>query len=129
MPKQNRKFGNWGESLAEDFLRKRNYEILERNFQKQCGEIDIIAKRENILHFVEVKTRTISSVEKFGLPEEAVSRIKQQKIIQTAFSYLYANNYPGNTDWQIDVISIIRSNEKGTVQIRLINNAFDGSQF
>jgi len=47
MPERNKKFGDWGERLAEDFLVKRGYEILERNFRKRCGEIDIICRKED----------------------------------------------------------------------------------
>ncbi len=125
MPKRNRKFGNWGEKLAEEFLLKRNYEILTKNFHKQYGEIDIIAKKEERLHFVEVKTRTVQSIERFGLPEEAVNKIKQKKIIKTALAYLAENDCDRNIDWQIDVVSIIYYGDERRVKISFIKNAFD----
>lgn len=125
MPEQKRKFGNWGERLAKNFLQKRNYEIIEINYQKKCGEIDIIACKEGCLHFIEVKTRTDCSVKKFGLPEDAVNKTKQKKIIQTAYTYLSENNNSGNINWQIDVISIVYSDERKKAKIRLIDNAFD----
>lgn len=123
MPKRNKKFGDWGERLAEDFLVKRGYSVLERNFRKQCGEIDIICRREDNLHFVEVKTRTLASTQRFGLPQEAVTKTKQKKIIQTAMTFLAEKGYGGNINWQIDVVSITYSEKDHQAKINLIENA------
>lgn len=124
MPKQNRKFGDWGERLAQDFLQKRGYEILDRNFQRRCGEIDIVACKDDVLHFIEVKTRTLASIEKFGHPQEAVTGPKQRKIIQTAFEYITEKDCGQNKKWQIDVISIIYSKTDQKAKISFIANAF-----
>ncbi|MDD3190446.1 MAG: YraN family protein [Candidatus Pacebacteria bacterium] len=125
MPSSKRNFGDWGEDLARKFLEKNDFEILKNNFQKRFGEIDIIAEKKGSLHFIEVKTRTESSVKKFGLPEEAVTEKKQQKIIATAETYLAENDYPSDTDWQIDIISIITDNSGNWAKINHILNAFD----
>lgn len=127
MPKQNRKFGDWGEKLAEDFLRRHKYEILDRNFQKRCGEIDLICWKDDVLHFVEVKTRTEASTQRFGLPEEAVTKKKQQRIIQTAFTYLSEKNYGGKINWQIDVVSIVYYKKDQKAKIKFIKSAFGES--
>lgn len=127
MPKRNRKFGDWGERLAEDFLRRHGYEILDKNYQKRCGEIDLICQKDDILHFVEVKTRTIASTQVFGPPEEAVTRAKQRKIIQTAFTFLAEKDYERNKNWQIDVISIIYYKTDRKASINFIQNAFGES--
>lgn len=118
MPKLNRQFGDWGEELAARFLRKRHYEILERNYQKRCGEIDIVARKEGALHFVEVKTRSESGIRRFGQPEEAVGRTKQRKLLTTAHEYLFEHAMPENISWQIDVISIIYSPQGTKATIR-----------
>lgn len=127
MPKQNRKFGDWGEKLAEDFLLRKEYEILDRNFQKRCGEIDLICRKDDVLHFVEVKTRTEASTQRFGLPEEAVTKKKQQRIIQTAFTYLSEKNYGGKINWQIDVVSIVYYKKDQKAKIKFIKSAFGES--
>jgi len=127
MPKRNRKFGDWGERLAEDFLRRHGYEILDKNYQKRCGEIDLICQKDDTLHFVEVKTRTIASTQVFGPPEEAVTRAKQRKIIQTAFTFLAEKDYGRNKNWQIDVISIIYYKTDRKASINFIQNAFGES--
>jgi putative endonuclease len=128
MPRQNRKFGDWGEKIAEEFLRKRDYEIVDKNYQKYCGEIDIVARKDGTLHFVEVKTRTIESIQRFGLPEEAVNKPKMKKIVHTALTYLSEKNCGGNINWQIDVISIAYSSRERKAKIMLIANAFDENQ-
>ena len=127
MPKKNRQFGDWGEKLAENFLRAKGYEILEKNFQKRCGEIDLICRKDDTLHFVEVKTRTEASIRKFGSPEEAVTKTKQQKIIQTALTFLAEKNHAGNINWQTDVISVVYCGKDKKARINFIENAFGES--
>lgn len=125
MPRTKKDFGDWGESQAVRFLTQRNYEILDRNYHKQNGEIDIIASLKDKIHFIEVKTRKISGIEKYGDPEAAVNFFKKKKLIQTAYLYLNQKEFPGDTDWQIDVISIIYLPEEKKVHIKHIQNAFD----
>ena len=74
-----------GETLVAKHLEKNGYKIIAKNYTNSIGEIDIIAKQNNTLVFVEVKTR--SSV-KFGAPQEAVTPAKQNKIRNVALAYL-----------------------------------------
>ena len=97
-----REKGNRGEDTAVQFLIKNNYIILDRNFYSRFGEIDIIAKKENVLHFVEVK-----SGDNFQ-PIYNVSKSKLQKIIKTL--NLYLKKYKLNNYYQIDVITIHKNN-------------------
>ncbi len=127
MPSRKRKFGDWGEKLAEEFLRKRGYDIVERNYQKKCGEIDIIARKDHAMHFLEVKTRTLGSIQRYGLPEEAIGKFKQRRIVCTALLYLAEKGYGGNIAWHIDVISIIYYSQEKKTRIKFIANAFDAS--
>ena len=78
--------GNQGEDYAAEYLRKNRYKILERNYRKRGGEIDIIAEKKGLIVFVEVKTRHSTTLSQ---PFEAVDLRKQDKIIQTAIMYLY----------------------------------------
>ena len=96
------KLGVWGEALAADYLIQQGYCILERNARTPYGEIDIVAQQENMLVFVEVKTRRSRE---FGLPEQAVTPQKQKHIIASAQYYL-AETQNKDIDWRIDVISI-----------------------
>lgn len=127
MTKSTRQFGNWGEHLAEKYLEERGFEILDRNFRKPCGEIDLICKKGEALHFIEVKTRNRASVEKFGLPQDAVTKLKQRKLIETAFAYLAESGNAERIAWQMDVVSIIYDRERGKARIGFIENAFGES--
>ena len=95
--------GNSGEDKACEYLVNKGYKILRRNFKTKIGEIDIIAKIDNITVFVEVKCRQSAM---FGLPREAVTPFKQRKIRQVATQYL--KNHDGiYTSCRFDVIDIL----------------------
>ncbi|OGM15132.1 hypothetical protein A2V56_00525 [Candidatus Woesebacteria bacterium RBG_19FT_COMBO_42_9] len=85
-----RYFGDKGEKFAKKFLYERGYKILTTKFRCRFGEIDIVALKDGVLVFIEVKTRWS---EKFGKPEEAVTPWKLQRIKRTAeyFSLLNSN--------------------------------------
>lgn len=96
--------GIGGEDLAVEYLIKKKYKILSRNFKTKIGEIDIIAKDKNVIVFVEVKTRTNDV---FGLPREAVTSAKQSKIRMVATQYLKIHGGL-NQACRFDVIDILR---------------------
>ena len=125
MPTEKRKFGDFGEKIACYFLENKGYLILETNYQKRIGEIDIIAKLNDMLHFIEIKTRTNFSNNKFGAPQESVNYHKQKRLIKTALFYLLENKYSDNANWQIDVIAITIDKNKNTAKINHIKNAVD----
>lgn len=100
----NRSLGKWGEQVAADFLLANGYSIVARNWKSPYGEVDLIASRMDTLIFVEVNTRTGKN---FGFPEEAVTPLKQEHLINCAQTYLDEINACPALDWQIDVIAII----------------------
>ena len=93
--------GQCGEDAAVEFLKKKKYKIIERNYKNRIGEIDIIAKTKTDLVFIEVKTR---SSDKFGTPAEAVTYYKKQKIVNTAKYYLLKN--PTELNISFDVVEV-----------------------
>ncbi len=96
--------GRWGERQAEEFLIRQGYCLLERNARTTYGELDLVMQREDVVVFVEVKTRTSGS---FALPEDAVNHRKQQHLLQSAEAYMQAHpDLPSN--WRIDVVAITR---------------------
>jgi putative endonuclease len=99
---EGQKLGRYGEMLACEFLARRGYKIIDKNFRTRGGEIDIIAREGAVLIFVEVKTRTNN---KFGEPEEAIDFYKQNKLAKTAEYYLAYRDAP-ETDYRIDSIAI-----------------------
>lgn len=113
-----KRLGKIGEDLACQYLKNHNFLIVERNFQKRYGELDIIALKDNILVFVEVKTRI---GRKFGLPEEAVTTRKLSEIKQTA--YYFKLLHPELPDaMQIDVIAIELEVDETIKEFRHIEN-------
>jgi putative endonuclease len=94
-------FGKLGEQLAEDFLINKGYTILHRNWRYSHFEIDIVALKNDLPHFVEVKTR---SSKQFGEPEESVNKKKIRSLLQAADEFLFRN--PQYKNFQLDILSI-----------------------
>jgi len=121
-----KQLGNLGEKIAGDYLDKKGYKILDKNFKfeipgsPQKGEIDIIAKKDDIINFVEVKTLTS---DKIILPEDKVDFQKQRKLIKTAESWLMKKKIPLNKKWQIDVIAITINPNSNQAKLRHFKNA------
>lgn len=99
--------GKSGEDLAVDFLTKNGFKILQRNFRySRYSEIDIIAKKNKIIYFVEVKFRTSNA---FGTPFEAITKSKLEKIKKGVNYYLATSNETFES-YRISAISILNSN-------------------
>ena len=92
-----------GEQQAKKYLIKQGYKVLETNYKTVLGEIDIVAKKDDVIVFVEVKTRSNT---KFGLPRESVTPYKQNKIRTVATYYLKVKNML-NFNVRFDVIDIL----------------------
>ena len=114
-----KKLGNRGEKIAARFLRKQSYQIIEKNYHSRLGEIDIVAKEDESIVFVEVKTRCSTD---FGLPEEALSYDKRRRLSKLALGYL-AHRRIKDTNCRFDVVSILMDNNRAN-NIKLIKNAF-----
>jgi len=99
------KLGEQGEQIAVDYLTKKKFKILARNYETSYGEIDIIASWKKQIHFIEVKTRRSTN---FGSPEEAVTVQKQQKIRNVAQVFLGEDRAKRLSKYEIflDVIAI-----------------------
>lgn len=112
--------GKAGELESARYLRKNGYEILSANYRCRLGEIDIIAKKEKYICFVEVKTRDINF--KYS-PADAVNPAKRKKIILTAKLFLSQNE--SELQPRFDIAEVITENDK-IREINYIKNAFDG---
>jgi putative endonuclease len=122
MVNERKKLGNRGEKIAAKFLRKQGYRIIEKNYNSRLGEIDIVAKEDESIAFVEVKTRRSTD---FGLPEEALSYDKRRRLSKLALGYL-AHRRIKDTNCRFDVVSILMDTNKvrKVNHIKLIKNAF-----
>jgi putative endonuclease len=114
--------GILGEKIARDFLAARGYRILETNYRCPHGEVDIIARHQDYLVFIEVRAKR--SLE-FGSPEESITPAKKQKMIATAWHYQQATTNPSPL-WRIDIVAV-EMNQKGKpLRVELIENAITG---
>ncbi len=101
--------GKIGEDLAVAMLYAEGYRILERNFRSKTGEIDIICEKDEVIFFVEVKTRTCDV---FGEPDEAVDHVKQKRMKKTAEYYLMVQKIDAEIMFKIIEI-MIRETDDG----------------
>lgn len=99
--------GKLGEKIAEDYLKKRGYKIIDRNFKTKYGEIDLVCLRGNKLIIIEVRTKI---GENFGSPEDSLNKNKLRKI------WLNARNYSAGKKWRgdvnIDAVCIVLNSDK-----------------
>ena len=132
-----KELGVLGEKVAIEYLKKRGYKILDKNYSPkfvsgpQRGEIDIIAKKENVISFIEVKTLRLAQGKPLvngGLssaisPEEKVDYWKQRKILKMAESWLIEKKVLLDSPWQIDVVSIKIDSDSKKAKIQYFQNA------
>lgn len=111
-------FGNYGESLACEYLKKQGYEILERNYRIRGGEIDIVAMDGEYLVFVEVKTRWSHE---YGLPSESMTPWKIKALLKTAAFYLVKIKW-GDNPYRLDFVSVDFADDKDNPKIELVKN-------
>ena len=119
MTKERQMLGQSGEEVAFEFLRKKGYRILEKNYKTLLGEIDIIARDKEQLVFVEVKSLSDTS---YILPQEMVNKRKQEQIVRVALSYLKAKGLK-SADCRFDCVAVVFSFGKEP-EIELIKGAF-----
>ncbi len=110
-----RKIGEQVETLVCSYLKSQGYIILEKNFKSHFGEIDIIARENEYIVFMEVKYRKNVAC---GYPLEAVNYDKQQKIIKTSLYYIQQNHISLNASYRYDVVSVLNN------KVSVLKNAF-----
>jgi putative endonuclease len=117
-----RETGMLGEKIAGDFLAKNGYQIIETNYRCPEGEIDIVAKQQDTLVFVEVRTKR-SRI--FGSPEESITPVKKEKLRVLAERYGQEHENLPET-WRIDVVAIQMEKDGRVKRIEIIENAVEG---
>jgi len=122
MGSENIKKGKKGEALAEKFLKKKGYRIIEKNFRTRFGEIDLIALDHGTLVFVEVKARGGTG---FGSPMAAVGARKQSHLTMAANIYMEEKGLE-DIAMRFDVVGIVGEGKKAAVE--LVKNAFDAAE-
>ncbi|MEO0231718.1 MAG: YraN family protein [candidate division WOR-3 bacterium] len=110
--------GKFFQQIAEEYLKRKKYKIIDRNFLWKKGEIDIIAERDNKIIFIEVRGKESEDIKGY----ETVNLEKQKRIIETAKFYLESKNLYGKKDVRFDVISINLKDEE--IELEHFENAF-----
>ncbi|WP_332024158.1 YraN family protein [Kaistella sp.] len=111
-------FGNLAEDLAVEYLEKKNYRIIARNFRYQKAEIDIVAEFNGIIVVTEVKARSYNTVIE---PQEAVTKKKIKSIVMCSDFFMMENTI--DKEVRFDIITVL-PDEKGVLQINHIEDAF-----
>lgn len=117
----NKELGYLGENIAGRYLKSRGYTILDRNYKKLFGEIDLIVEKEDCINFVEVKTK-LSSGNNLFTPELRVDSKKISHISKVARVYLDNKGWLGKREWQIDIVSVIISESDKKARIKHFQN-------
>ena len=120
MSEERKSLGKKGEELTASYLKKnQGYKILHRNYRCTFGEIDIIAKDQDVLSFVEVKTRRSAA---FGLPQESVNKRKQHQLSKVALEFINRNK-AHHMKARFDVVAVYLDPQEERME--LIKDAFE----
>ena len=125
-----KELGDLGERIACEYLVKKGYKILGKNYRISFGEIDIIVKKpwklfrsDKTIHFIEVKT--IVDFNGSFFPEERVDYRKQNKLKQLSQIWLEKNKFPQDYPYQIDVIGILVNQENKKAKLHYFKNVVE----
>jgi putative endonuclease len=124
MPDSRMKLGAKGEKRAAKFLKRKGYKIIQRNYKCKSGEIDIIARHNDSIVFVEVKTR---STDEFGAPQYAITSAKRNHLSKVALYYIKEKRLI-NQSCRFDVVAVKFSQRSRKPEIEHIENAFELSR-
>ncbi|NVN97477.1 YraN family protein [Candidatus Nomurabacteria bacterium] len=128
---KSQKIGELGEDIACKFLMKHGFSILERNYTKKWGEIDIIAEKEGKRYFIEVKSTSVSSLDfvmdsrgdqtNTNRPEENMHPWKLKRLRRVVETYLISKRL-GAIEWQFDLLVVYMDMEKRQARVKVIEN-------
>lgn len=118
MPSFWSRFGSNAESVTSRWLISQGFRILDQNWRRPWGELDIVAEKNGVLRFVEVKA-SVQAHSGFE-PFVRAGYTKMAKVVRTARTWLAAHNYSATTEWQIDIISVIMN--EGSPQFEHFEN-------
>ncbi|WP_282122762.1 YraN family protein [Algibacter mikhailovii] len=114
---QHNELGKKGEQLAVDFLLKKGYDIVERNYRFDKAEVDIMALKHDTLAIIEVKTRSTSA---FGNPQDFVKPKQIERLVKAVDAYINTNEL--DVEVRFDIIGIVKENNQ--FKMEHIKNAF-----
>ena len=119
-------FGNLGEDVACKFLVKRGFKVIQRNYLRKCGEIDIVSSKDGITHFVEVKTVKSYDVSRETWddyrPEDNLHYRKLQRMRRVIQVYLNDNHVSRETEWKFDVVTVLLDREGKKAKVNFLED-------
>ena len=139
MPKvftsETQKIGEIGENIAVKFLVKHGFAILDRNYTKKWGEIDIIAEKSNKLYFIEVKSVSRETLNTFipksyndsderyqHRPEDNMHPWKLKRMSRTIQTYLLSQEIPDEKEWQVDLLVIYLCQKEKKAKVKVVSD-------
>ena len=139
MPKvftsEKQKIGEIGENIAVKFLMKQGFAILDRNYTKKWGEIDIVAEKKNKLHFIEVKSVSRLTLDTFipksyddsderyqHRPEDNMHPWKMKRLARTIQTYLLSKKIRDEKEWQVDLLVVYLSLQEKKARVKVVKD-------
>jgi len=122
------RLGQVGECVAEGYLKRRGYSILERNYRKPWGELDIVAKHKGLLHFVEVKSGSWKrgtwpkEGEVVYRPEDHMHGEKCARMARAVQTYLSEHGISEDSDWTADLVIVLLNLDTRKARVRVFEN-------
>ena len=116
--------GRRGETLAAQELARQGYKVVARNWRCTAGEVDIVALKGGVWHFVEVRTRRGRD---FGTPEESLTSSKQARMLAVAKCYLATHNLE-DVDWQLDLVAVELDRSGRLARVEVLENVVAGDR-
>jgi putative endonuclease len=121
--------GALGEEIASKFLINKGFTVITRNFWKKFGEIDIVAKKDEWVHFVEVKTVSRENLKDIRnemtdsfRPEDNVHPWKLKRLSRAIQVYLSENDLGDETDWQFDVVTVLLDEKDKIAKVNMMED-------
>ncbi len=114
---QSQRIGEKGEALACQFLKNHGYTLLERNYTRKWGEIDIVCCKDDVIHFIEVKS--VSRENEAVRPEENMHSLKQRRLARTIATYLA---YRKIDRWQCDLVCVLLDDAQRRAEVRMVED-------
>lgn len=128
-PTEKQKIGKLGEDIAVKYLENKGFSVIERNYRKKYGEIDIIARKDEIIHFVEVKSVSceispinVSRVTDTYRPEDNVHPQKMKRLARTIQAYLLGKYQKDEPLWVFDVITVRLDTKNHHAKVKFLGN-------
>ena len=139
MPKvftsETQKIGEMGENIATRFLMKHNFSILDRNYTKKWGELDIVAEKNNKLYFIEVKSVSRETLNTFipksyndsddryqHRPEDNMHPWKLKRMSRTIQTYLLSKNIDEEKEWQVDLLVVYICQKEKKAKVKVVSD-------